>query len=51
MQIVQCDDRTCIHNVDGYCKCEFLDLKAGQDNHSDTVNICTTYEDKRDVSV
>lgn len=51
MQIIECDDNTCKFNCDGYCENAFPVIRVGQDNHSNTVNICTTYEDKRDVSV
>ena len=49
MQIIQCDDNTCKHNHDGFCQNAFLVIKVGQDNHSDAINICTTYEGIRDV--
>lgn len=49
MQIINCNDDTCKHNADGYCRCPSLKLEVGQDDHLRTVNICTSYEDKRDV--
>lgn len=50
LQVIQCNDDTCKHNVDGYCKCPSLTIEVGQDNHLSTVNICTNYEDKRDAT-
>lgn len=49
LKVIQCDDNTCKHNADGYCKCHFLKIEVGQDNHMKTVNICANYEDKRDA--
>ena len=48
MQLVGCDDRTCKYNNDGYCENAFPNIKVGQDSNMQTVNICTSYEDKRD---
>lgn len=48
MQIIQCDDNTCRYNPDGFCKCPLPVIQIGQDYSQKTVNICASYEDKRD---
>ena len=49
MLVIQCNDDTCKHNAEGYCRCPFLKIEVGQDNHLRTVNICMSYEDKRNA--
>ena len=49
MKIVKCEDGTCKYNENGFCQSNDLTIELGQDNHLKDVNICSTYEDKRDV--
>ena len=49
MQVIQCDDHTCKHNTDGYCRCQSLVINVGRGYQYDVVNICESYEVKEDA--
>lgn len=50
MPLVDCEDHTCRHNDNGYCKCWCIEMRTTQEHTLEgpkTILACKSYEDRR----